>query len=86
MRKKERGKDRVFAERGEESEHKLAGRGDKLGRGDEEFGERAEGRDGIFSIIRLFGILPVLLMYSAIFGFDCLLYLFSGKKIYEESK
>ena len=56
------GKDRVFARGGEESEHKLAGRGD------EEFGERAEGRDGIFSIIRLIGILPVLIMYLAILG------------------
>ena len=39
-----------------------------MGSEDEEFRERAEDHEGPFSIFRLIGIFPVLIMYSAIFG------------------
>ena len=39
-----------------------------MGSEDEEFRERTEDHEGPFSIFRLIGIFPVLIMYSAIFG------------------
>jgi Domain of unknown function (DUF4405) len=65
---KREGPERAFSERGEESEQKLASRGNELGSEDEEFRERTEDHEGPFSIFRLIGIFPVLIMYSAIFG------------------
>ena len=65
---KREGQDRVFAERGEKYEQKLASKGNEFGRENGEFRERDEGHEGSFSIIRLIGIIPVLFMYLAIFG------------------